>query len=340
MEEAIANLRANNPHFAETLTNEFNNTIGLLKQQYQIQIDQQVNNYNQLLENHNQLQAGFDEIKTQNGDLIKQIAKLTSEMSKLTYSLNDGARPRKVPNSQGNRRDQNIAINEKQPNSIETPDMDGIDDSNLGLASSDAVNSKAHANNSTGKKNNNDNITSNVNDGANKNSSSNKSQNTQSVLGKMKVIENSNTSDWQMVDKKKKKSKNIQPIIVELGETTSHSIRNLLHEHVGHVGYTIQQFHLNGPLKILPDSVEIRKQIMDCLSDNNLGYSSFNNGDEKKKCYILRGIIADYDPNTIRKTLIDSGLFPNDIVVLKHITGYQRLNPDKHHNTLYHWAVT
>lgn len=108
---------------------------------------------------------------------------------------------------------------------------------------------------------------------------------------------------------------------------------------MGKNGYSIQQLGSGGSIKIIANDAENRNKIMNCLTESGFGYSSYNNKDEKKKCFVLRGIIDAMQPDDIKNALLTTGVFGNGVVVTRLITGFQCSNPDKHHNILFKVVV-
>lgn len=345
MEVLISNIRAANPQIADSISNEYNNSLRLLEQQCQTQIDQQLVNYNKLLENHQQLQTSFDEIKVQNVELVKQITCLTSEVSKLTNLIDDDSRSRKKPSLQKklHQSQLNSFIKTKNPNS----------DRNANISN---VNSKAHDGNSNEKMNDDD-ITS-LSQNKNHNNSGDDEMNEKNATTNSKSIgqknqtadditfvefsdfdEENDTFKWWAVENKKKKIKNIQPIVVECTDGNSNALRNTLANSVGTKDYFFKQNHGGAPVKIISENDSIRKKIIESLKSHGFGFSSFCNGDEKRKCFILRGIFADLETDTIKKALISSGCFDENIEVNKHVTGFMKQNPNIRHSNLFKVTV-
>lgn len=318
MENLILQIRDNNPQLADALLTEYKNSIEMLRIQFQTQMEQQ--------------QKNFDQLVLYNDDLKKQISNLTTEMSKLTSLYDEDTRARKKI-----QRTQFQSNNNDNVNISKSNELKRVLQINANSNNGPSPNANSAANTSNPNEIQQQAQNGFTNDDTDMNGNKTAGENSNGILadhgdGSNDSIED---DDWFLVDKKKKKNKNIQPILIEMSIGTTHIIRDLIKNKCGINGYSIQQFGKKSPVKIIPENVEIREKIMKALSENGYGFSSYNNSDEKKKCFVLKGIIADYDTDLIKHTLIKSGLFPEDTIVMKHVTGFQRQNPNQFHNTIF-----
>lgn len=315
MEKIILQLRESNPHFADAILNEFNNSNELLKNQYQLQFNQQQSQFEQ---QQAQLKAHFDELKCQNEKLLEQITSLTGELAKSNALFDDENRNRKIPNRNSNGR----GFSQSTLNAfLKKPD------SNTTLSSKTNNDTRATGNSSDMQINDSSNITS---QGVEKSGENN---------GTIGLDENLVNSTGGIVQNKFGREKNVQPLLIEIGNGGIAALKNIISRHVKNDCYIIQHFNTKKPVKITPKNIETRNLIIDLLTNNKYQFSSFNNKNEKRKCYIMRGILYDIDCGEIRDALIATGCFDDKLEVTRLITGYQRKNPLNQHNLLYRIVV-
>lgn len=151
--------------------------------------------------------------------------------------------------------------------------------------------------------------------------------------------ENGGNNNVNLVQNKVKKDKNIQPLLVEAGINGVVALKNIINRHLGIKEYAIQQFNSKKPVKIIPIDINARDKLIKILTENKYGFSSYNNKDEKMKCFVMRGILIEMSCDEIKTALINSGCFPNEIEVARLTTGFQRKNPNNNHNILYRIIV-
>lgn len=152
--------------------------------------------------------------------------------------------------------------------------------------------------------------------------------------------DNSNNEDnggeWQFVSHRNKKNgaEKIQPIQMDIETEAISTLKETLESEVGINAFTINQLKSQKSIRIYANSIESRQTIIELLKQTNYDFHSYLQKDEKRHCYIIKGLNGYDNTDIVKNELIRAGL-PDDTAVLFHITGYQRANPNAKHNTLF-----
>lgn len=142
------------------------------------------------------------------------------------------------------------------------------------------------------------------------------------------------TNPWTEVNYKAKMDKSIQPIQVTVGKENFTALYQTLKRKFDLRLFKIQQMNGNGSARIHLFTEEIRERIINHLALNEHEFHSFTAKNNKKKCFILRGLIGYHSVDVIKMKLVDVG-FPNETEVYEYITGFMRANVDDQHSKLY-----
>lgn len=151
------------------------------------------------------------------------------------------------------------------------------------------------------------------------------------------VTEPANESEWHFVDFKGKKNahnQKIPPIQIEVSIDGRSPLFALLQRAIGPNKYTINQLKTRNSVRVHPANVTVSDALIVTLRNHGYKFHTYLVNDQKKHCFIIRGLNGIDSSDEVRKHLLRAGL-PDNTTVVRHITGYQRANPDKTHNTLY-----
>lgn len=265
----------------------------------------------------------LEDQKTQNQLLIEQMSKLNENLTSQNGKNSSGTSNGKTTNKRGFN-----SINDYFPNAGKRR---GVENNNAGFTS-----------NSLGENNNEDSFQSTDDKENNMNEVQMKNDAHINLNGKNTTKNNTNDDDdtiWNLVQNKFQHEKNVQPLLIEIGDGGLAALKNIISRNIKNDDYIIQHFNFKKPVKITPKNTDIRQKLIQLLQLHKYGFSSFNNKEEKKKCFVMRGILYDIDCNEIKKALVDSGAFPEDIDITRLTTGYQRKNPNEQHSILYRIIV-
>lgn len=131
---------------------------------------------------------------------------------------------------------------------------------------------------------------------------------------------------------------------IQLGKMNADQIRSLgtsLTRKVGANKMHIVHQNAKSAPRIVCDSAETKRLVINALEANAYQYHSFNNADSRKRAYIVRGLYADTEEDAvglIRSTLesLNAG---DDVAVSRFVTPYQRHHPDEERAPLYRIIV-
>lgn len=266
MDDLLKKLNENNPHLAELLRGEYFKAIDEMKLQFQAEFQK---SHDIIVELQSNLKKITDEKAEMNGkidSLIAEVAKSNEIIAEFTKSdgfINNAKRSRKdlknkskvvsgTDESASGSGNVNFVQNEILNSSkINDVSLHGIIQHNLNLQSAQLpIESKVVDDSHEMDENESD----MVND----------------------------ESEWKTVEKRAKRNKNVQPLMIELKAGQACALREILIKTCGSNFYTIQQYGRESQTKILPDNDDIRNKLMDALKNNGIGFSSYNNSAEKK----------------------------------------------------------
>lgn len=145
-----------------------------------------------------------------------------------------------------------------------------------------------------------------------------------------------NNKEWQFVSHRNKKtgSEKIQPLQVDIEASQIASLKESLQCQMGINSFTINQLKSQHSIRIYPNSIETRQSIIKTLKASQHNFHTYLQKEEKRNCFIIRGLNGINDTELVKRELNRAGL-PEDITVLLHQTGFQKANPNRKHNTLY-----
>lgn len=297
-----------------------------------------------------ELQKRDDQIKEligQNSQLIGQINILNSNVMKLQSQiellLGEKSPKNNGSNTAGKRRSSEILntsfkkqiLNPTQIQNSRTKKSDLLQekiDTNQNQISTMTEKSNENASTTTTS---NDTLTSieNKNNGTSNNKLLTSLNTNNSMNGEMEGVEHSinnddNDDSWQRVTHKNKKSdakQKIQPIHVK--NVDFEQLYNELIKQIGINKFTINQ--INGNIKIHACDKEVYTEIASMLRNNNVEFFSYLHGDERKSCYLIKGL-PKFELEDIKSELVRFGL-PHDIILSEFISGFQRCHPELKH---------
>lgn len=148
-------------------------------------------------------------------------------------------------------------------------------------------------------------------------------------------------NEWQFCSHRNKKSGSdkIQPIQVDTESNLIPGLKEFLQDKIGVNSFTINQIKNRDSIRIYPNSIETRRTIITLLKESNHNFHTYLQKEERRNCYIIRGLNGINDAELVRAEIIRAGM-PEDIIVMQHITGFQKANPTLKHNTLYKLIVS
>lgn len=137
-------------------------------------------------------------------------------------------------------------------------------------------------------------------------------------------------------------SKRSKPMPIQLSDLDHQSLDllfNKLNEKFGHTSFDVVQLSAAMAPKIYPKDANIKQQISEFLSANDIQHNSYTEKDEKRQAFIIRGLNFGEESdniNHITQSLQQVGI-SNDIDCIKFITGSMKRNAaeNKQQNVLY-----
>lgn len=144
--------------------------------------------------------------------------------------------------------------------------------------------------------------------------------------------DNDNTEkDWAFVNFKNQKDNKIKipPIQVFFSKGSMNVVRLLLSRQIGFNKFTMTPRNDGGGARIFSATLLQHKEIIKVLEKNKFEFHTYLTTNQKKKCYIIRGINTHFGFNAdeIHHELTKAGL-PDDIVIKTFATAFMKAQGD------------
>lgn len=201
------------------------------------------------------------------------------------------------------------------------------------------------------KKTTNDDVSIDLTDDVYQQTGVNSQTISQPVAGTSSTINSVINDNWNVVLSKQqikanKKTNNngIKVTPIQLNKMSNDSLSVITKQLINKFGiknYFIQQLKNGSNPRIICDNESIKKEIIDYLVAQQYQFNTYNNINDRKKSFIIRGIFDDDDDENkagISHALKMVGVV-DEFSVTRFITGYQKNNPGLNHNILYRVTV-
>lgn len=143
---------------------------------------------------------------------------------------------------------------------------------------------------------------------------------------------------WTTVTYKQKVINKTKPIQVTIGENGFTALNALLGRQIGGANYIANHMRVGKTVRISPKNDVVAKQIEKLLAERGYNFHSYQNKENRNKCFILKGLNEYNDVDSIQQALISAGL-PANTLVEPFTTGFQRANPEIVHNRMFKVVV-
>lgn len=314
---------------------EENQQLKGLVDQLQKQVGEQKVVLMEITNKFNVQEKQFNEQKVQNENLQKAIEKLTSQLdvhlNKTTRGRPHTQKTEKATKTKRNANQQpkiDVTFKRFKPNSpaesIQRPQKTGDD----GSENSEMI---------IDEQNENDTEIVTTDDTIQTNGDNVLQQPANNSDGDDEIIDDGSEVDinWATVTYKRKNVKGkAKPIQVTIADGGYMALNAILGRHIGGANYIANHMRAGNTVRIYPKSDDVSERIIQLLEQHKYKFHWFKNKNDRKKCFVLKGLSGFDEIEPIYGALVTAG-FPEDTTVDIFSTGFQRANPGMVHNQMF-----